>query len=45
MLYDVKADTAECWFAAFTRDECSWTVTATKGADRRYIESLVGAGR
>jgi len=45
MLYDVKPSNAECWFAAFTRDECSWRVTATKGADRRYVESLVGAGR
>jgi hypothetical protein len=45
MLYNVKSDIAECWFAAFRREQCSWTVSASKGADRRYVESLVGAGR
>lgn len=45
MLYNVKADAAECWFAAFKRDECSWRVATTKGADRRYVDSFFLAGR
>ena len=44
MLYDVKSNEAECWFAAFKRDECSWKISATKGADRGYVESLSGVG-
>jgi hypothetical protein len=45
MLYDVRSEKSECWFATFRREECSWAVAVTKGVDRRYIDSLVLAGR
>lgn len=43
MLYDVQPDNTDCWFVALSREARSWTVSATKGADRHYIESLIVA--
>jgi hypothetical protein len=45
MVYNVIADSGDCWFAAFTREQCSWTVTSTVGVDRGYVEALTGAAR
>ena len=45
MVYNVTADSGDCWFAAFTREQCSWTVTSTEGVDRGYVEALTGAAR
>ena len=42
MVYNVTADSGECWFAAFVREECSWKLTSTKGVDRGYVEALIG---
>jgi hypothetical protein len=39
MVYTVKAEMSECWFAAFRRDE-SWKLGATKGIDRAVALKL-----
>ena len=28
MVYNVTADSGECWFAALVREECSWSLTS-----------------
>jgi hypothetical protein len=40
MVYTVNSETAECWFAAFTRDEI-WTLGATKGINREAVLGLL----
>jgi glycogen debranching enzyme len=40
MVYTVNAETTECWFAAFSRDE-TWTLGATKGINRAVVLKLL----
>ena len=40
MVYNVAADGAKCWFAAFSRHE-TWKLHATKGVSREEVEDLL----
>lgn len=40
MVYSVKADQVECWFAAFNREQ-EWKLGATKGISRQDVERLI----
>jgi hypothetical protein len=40
MVYTIKAETSECWFAAFNRDK-AWALGATKGVDRAVVLKLL----
>ena len=40
MVYTVKGETSECWFAAFNRDK-TWALGATKGINRAVVLRLL----
>jgi hypothetical protein len=40
MVYTVNAETSDCWFAAFSRDE-AWALGATKGINREVVLGLL----
>jgi len=40
MVYTAKAETSDCWFAAFNRDK-AWALGATKGIDRAVVLKLL----
>jgi hypothetical protein len=40
-VYCVMDQSAECWFAAFWREDCSWKLASTRGTSRSYVERLL----
>jgi hypothetical protein len=43
MIYNIGAESVECWFASFEREQFSWKLKSTKGVSRRYVETLLNA--